>query len=119
LRIVIIPRRLPSSSAHFTVGSGVSSWHTRTSAHSKSAARRATSSTSSRRFAPGATAIWLRPSASTTISAVPVAASAVDATPVTSTPSAARAWRISRPTVSSPTQAIKRTSAPSRRAARA
>jgi hypothetical protein len=119
LRIVVTWQRRASSSAHRTVSSGVSSWHITTSAHAKSPRRLATVSTSSHRFAPGATAIWLRPAASTTISAVPVAAAPVDASPATSRPSPASAARMPRPGASSPRHAMRRTSAPSRRAARA
>ena len=117
--MVIAPWRRAHSSARRTVASGTSSEHTTTSAHAKSASRRSTSATVSARLAPGATAIWLRPSASTTISAVPVAASAVVTIASTPIPSAVSACRTSRPDASSPTQATRRTSAPSRRAATA
>jgi hypothetical protein len=53
------------------------------------------------------------------MSAVPVAASPLTIMPLTPIPSARNAARMSRPEASSPTQATKRTSAPSRRAATA
>ena len=76
-------------------------------------------STVRRWFAPGATPIWFRPSASTAMSAVPVAASPTDMSPSTPMPCAASRSRMAAPELSSPTQPIIRTSAPSRRAATA
>ena len=68
-------------------------------------------------LAPGATAIWLRPSASTMMSAVPVAASPETRRPSTPMPAAARLSPMRRPSASSPTQPIILTSPPRRRAA--
>ena len=106
------PRDFASRSAQATVGGGSSSGHSITCAQAKSSRRAATISTLTRWLAPGATAIWLRPSGSTTMSAVPVAASAVENSPATPMPSAARRARMAVPAASSPTHPMNRTSAP-------
>ena len=116
---MIASRRRASASAAATESSGISSWQTTTWAHAKSASRPRTCSTVNARLAPGATAIWFSPAGSTMISAVPVAAVTVSTTPSTPIPSPASAARIAAPEASRPTQAISRTSAPSRRAATA
>ena len=98
---------------------GSSSGHSTTCGQAKSSRRAETIATLTQWLAPGATAIWLRPSGSTTMSAVPVAASVVENSPATPMPSAARRARIAVPAASSPTHPMNLTSAPSRRAATA
>jgi hypothetical protein len=119
LRTVVTPARRAVSNASATQSSGTSREPTTTCAQPTSSRRARTPSTVSRRLAPGATPIWFLPSASTKISAVPVVASAVDARPATPTPSRSSASRTPAPAASDPTQPMRRTVAPSRRAATA
>ena len=73
----------------------------------------------SRWFAPGATAIWLRPSGSTEISATPVGTSVVRSIGPGGRRASARAAASRSPIGSAPSSVTKATSAPSRRAATA